>query len=416
MAKSESNPGGQTDLLRLDQPGGRAIEGFRDLIHRCDRCDYFGIRPRNRASIEEVMSSLSIDEDIFKERTLDRLQLTLPILKRHLCRLSQTLDPFNSQQTTKLMLRSIFQIQLELESTMEHAQCDVAVLYPEPAFARVRSNDQHLKRLKSFRLDGVGENFKRACWAISGSLKAAIKLVEQMVKKDSPEEFRRQSEEHRGLTAHVEEAALEIDSTIEYIEGSDWDLALKDLQWDIESTEDALRATARKIKPETDTLAPENTYLSKNFVREPVIQIAGLLIPTIKMSRLFLNKLTRRGINTKRLPLFTEMNSEQIESLTWSLCKISYNLDSFVCDLHEADRGQGIVPHTEFIEYAKEIKFNFEAPLLIVLLHLVPAIPDTEGFPTQNYYKRWFINWNTQRILAIDNFISFAGSLGPDSL
>ncbi|KAH9444360.1 hypothetical protein Pst134EA_032235 [Puccinia striiformis f. sp. tritici] len=140
------------------------------------------------------------------------------------------------------------------------------------------------------------------------------------------------------------------------------------------------------------------------------------MIPIIKVSRLFFNKLTIRGINMKRLPLFTGMSSEQIESLAQAQGTLSYRLVNIILQLYEADRGRGTVSHTVFIESAKHIKLCFEAPLLVVLLYLVPAIPDTEGFPAQNYYKKWFITWNTQRILAIDNFINFASLLGPDPL
>ncbi|KAH9460446.1 hypothetical protein Pst134EB_008618 [Puccinia striiformis f. sp. tritici] len=408
MAESESKPEHEMEHQRLGEQGDLVIEGLRKLISAYSSLAAWR---NNRASIEEVMSSLSIDENGFKEKTLDRLHMTLPILKRHLTRLSGALDPYNSQQETELKFQSILRIQPKLESTMEHAKCYVALFYPEPKSAAVRTDDQHLKRLKSCRLQRLRSTFIEACPIICESLEAAIKLVEQMKMKDSPERFERRSQEHSGLTWHLEEVARLIDSTIECIDGSEWDLALKDWQCELEGIEGLLGEIVGKIKRETDI-----THPSKKLVSEPVTQLAELMIPIIKVSRLFFNKLTIRGINMKRLPLFTGMSSEQIESLAQAQGTLSYRLVNIILQLYEADRGRGTVSHTVFIESAKHIKLCFEAPLLVVLLYLVPAIPDTEGFPAQNYYKKWFITWNTQRILAIDNFINFASLLGPDPL
>ncbi|KNF00785.1 hypothetical protein PSTG_05925 [Puccinia striiformis f. sp. tritici PST-78] len=374
MAEPECKLGHEVEHQRLREQGDLVIEGFRNLISKYSSPAAWR---SDRASIEEVMSNLSIDENGLKEKTLDRLQMTLPILKRHLTRLSTTLDPYNSQQETELKFQSILRIQPKLESTLEHAKCYVALFYPEPTSPPARTNDQRLQRLKSCRLQRLRSTFIEACPRICWSLEAAINLVQQMQKQDSPEEFKRRSEEHRGLTRYVEEATLLIDSTMECIAGSDWDLALKYWQRELGGIE-------------------------------------GLLGEIV--SRLFFNKLTIRGINTKRLPLFTEMSSAQIEYLVQAHRTLSNRLKNIVFHLYEADSDPGTVSHNVFITNAHHIKVRFEAPLLVVLLYLVPAIPDTEGFPTQNYYKRWFNTWNTQRILAIDNFINFARSLGPDPL
>ncbi|POV95664.1 hypothetical protein PSHT_15537 [Puccinia striiformis] len=383
MAESESKPEHEMEHQRLGEQGNLVIDGFRNLISKYSSPAAWR---SNRASIEEVMSSLSIDENGLKEKTLDRLQMTLPILKRHLTRLSRTLDPYNSEQETELKFQSILRIQPKLESTMEHAKCYVALFYPEPTSPPARTDDQHLKRLKSCRLQRLRSTFIEACPRICWSLEAAINLVQQMQKQDSPEEFKRRSEEHRGLTRYY------------------W-------QRELGGIEGLLGEIVEKIKPEIDSTHPSN-----KLIREPVVQLAELLIPIIKVSRLFFNKLTIRGINTKRLPLFTEMSSAQIEYLVQAHRTLSNRLKNIIFHLDEADSDPGTVSHNVFITNAHHIKVRFEAPLLVVLLYLVPAIPDTEGFPTQNYYKRWFNTWNTQRILAVDNFINFARSLGPDPL
>ncbi|KAI7956780.1 hypothetical protein MJO28_003875 [Puccinia striiformis f. sp. tritici] len=99
MAESESKAEHEMEHQRLGEQGDLVIDGFRNLISKYSSPAAWR---SNRASIEEVMSRLSIDENDLKEKTLDRLQMTLPILKRHLTRLSRTLDPYNSQQETEL--------------------------------------------------------------------------------------------------------------------------------------------------------------------------------------------------------------------------------------------------------------------------------------------------------------------------
>ncbi|POW13862.1 hypothetical protein PSTT_03431 [Puccinia striiformis] len=246
-------------------------------------------------TIEEAMSSLSINEDGLKD------------------------IPIQLTTSNRAEVKRISDNQPKVEWIMERIRY-LVVFYPEPTTARVRTDDQHLRRLKSY-------------------------------------------------------------STIESIEGSDWDLA-KPTSWNRRS-----KSVAK-------------------YVREPVIHLAKLLIPIMKLSRLFFNKISVRGINTKRLPLFTEMCSEQIESLAMSHGSVSSSFVHILSLLDAADRAPGVVPHVHFIGSVRCLKNIFEAPLLIVLLYLVPAIPDTDGFPIQNYYKNWLITWNTQRILATENFIN----------
>ncbi|KAI9630362.1 hypothetical protein KEM48_014088 [Puccinia striiformis f. sp. tritici PST-130] len=379
------------------------IQGFRKLI---DRYNVTIDLHQKRVTIEEAMSSLSVNEDGLKYMFLNSLQMILQHLKSHIIGLLRTLDPSNSQQATELKSKCISDNQPKVEWIMERIRYLVVVFYPEPTTARVRTDDQHLRRLKSCRLRSLRSTFLEACRMICRSFGAAIKLVKLMKLKESPEKLKRLSQEHRRLTYNVKMAALLVDSTIESIEGSDWDLAVKSWQVEFEGNQDLLKSMMTSIEPETDILETGDQTSVAKYVREPVIHLAKLLIPIMKLSRLFFNKISVRGINTKRLPLFTEMCSEQIESLAMSHGSVSSSFVHILSLLDAADRAPGVVPHVHFIGSVRCLKNIFEAPLLIVLLYLVPAIPDTDGFPIQNYYKNWLITWNTQRILATENFIN----------
>ncbi|POW11164.1 hypothetical protein PSHT_08493 [Puccinia striiformis] len=182
---------------------------------------------------------------------------------------------------------------------------------------------------------------------------------------------------------YAKQAALSIDSTIEAIEGSDWDIATKRWDHEFEGNQHTLQWIQDSIGPKPSIFRRKNQKSTKKYAREPVMGLAELLIPIIKLSRLFFNKISVRGINIEWVPLFTRSRSCHSNRVHWIR-----------------------PPH----------KGIFEAPLLVVFLYLIPAIPDTDGFPIQKYYKDWLITWKTQLTLAIENFINFVRSFGDNPL
>ncbi|POW00369.1 hypothetical protein PSTT_13171 [Puccinia striiformis] len=57
------------------------------------------------------------------------------------------------------------------------------------------------------------------------------------------------------------------------------------------------------------------------------------------------------------------------------------------------------------VEDAEKLEKYFGARLLLILIHFLPIIPDSDGFDTQNYYKDWLFVWHSQLTLAINNFM-----------
>jgi hypothetical protein len=118
-------------------------------------------------------------------------------------------------------------------------------------------------------------------------------------------------------------------------------------------------------------------------------------------------------MNNQRLPVFTEMSSDQIECLANLLGLVTRDIIQLYCLFHEAD--EGAATGQDFVRIADKLKSRYEAPLVALLLYVVPSIPDTDdGFPTQSVYRNWFATWNTQRILATMNFINAAELLGAN--
>ncbi|KAH9442561.1 hypothetical protein Pst134EA_031922 [Puccinia striiformis f. sp. tritici] len=148
-----------------------------------------------------------------------------------------------------------------------------------------------------------------------------------------------------------------------------------------------------------------------------LIQLAKLAIPLIRLSKLFFSKLTTPGINIRGLPCFEKMCPNKIISLEKSLEQVTTTARKLRSLVQRADEDPpGVVIGDDFIELAIEIETLFDFPLMVVLLHIVPSIPDTDGFPTHKYYKRWFTTWNTKLISASENFINLAESFDHDML
>ncbi|KAA1101100.1 hypothetical protein PGT21_007003 [Puccinia graminis f. sp. tritici] len=372
-------------------------------------------------SIEELLATLSVDEleeSAWKEMLLTRVESNLlPLLERQLTILSSSLNTDKLIEETEPKLKHITLIQKEIETTIDHIHFFIAAVCPEPISAPNRFDDQHLKRLKSYRLHCLKAIFVKTVSDICRVFQAADELLEHL-KMKLLEGFEGRLENRFLVSWHNEEAVRLIETAIESIKGSDLDVAQNEWQWELEGTDRMLITEIILPIQCSDTEVTESeannpqgrTY---KLVRQPVIQLAKLAIPLIKMSQLFFNKISTREMNIKRLPSSTEMCSDQIKNPAKSLERVSQAIIALVIRLHRADRADELhstIP--ELIQIANNLKSRFKSPLLAVMLYLVPSLPDSiDCFPNQKYYKDWFVTWNTQRILATENFIQFARSI-----
>ncbi|KAI9627193.1 hypothetical protein KEM48_009966, partial [Puccinia striiformis f. sp. tritici PST-130] len=112
-----------------------------------------------------------------------------------------------------------------------------------------------------------------------------------------------------------------------------------------------------------------------------------------------------------RLPLSTKMCTNEILSVAKSLGEMVSDLLSMTYLLHAFDVPGRAPNYNSFIAVTERLNSRFEASVRVALLHLVPSIPDTDGSPLQNYYRSWIVNWNTQRLFAVDNLSRYARSV-----
>ncbi|KAI9630318.1 hypothetical protein KEM48_014043 [Puccinia striiformis f. sp. tritici PST-130] len=278
--------------------------------------------------------------------------------------------PYCSQPGPTLKL--ILEIQLEIDESLNQIK---DVFYNIPSSPQksssTRLDDRHLEDFKDFRTIGLQEQFKHLArrnqklFSISRDLILHLKLSQGEPK--FPTDLDSIREEMKDGTTDSIEATKRV---IQWIEGSEFDLV-------------------------------QQGWIKSNM------QLARQFLPIMKLSRLLLKKLSKRGMGGEEgIELYTELCSEELSSLSGFSCTLHVHLVGIVCILtslnHPADHGDVARVITGMVE-ALEIKI--ESPLALISSHFVPMLTaDINGFSVQNYYREWLMTWNTQLSLAISNF------------
>ncbi|KAA1105976.1 hypothetical protein PGT21_025421 [Puccinia graminis f. sp. tritici] len=412
MADSSSKTADELEHQRIWEQGDLLIEGFRRLKTKYERPTHLRHDPE---SIEEPLSSSRIDESPLevKDGLLNQLESqSLPTLHRQITNLSHSLKPLGLLNQPEAKFQIVSLIQSELEQTIDQIKTSIIVICPQPICAPNRIDDQHLKQFKSSRLQSLKAKFRETSQNICLVFRSAYELLEQM--KHSPDELSRLNYTHFPGDWLVNEVFESLEWTIECIRGSELGIAQRDWFPDLDGIDRLLFETRMLLDPIIHFRQDGQAH--RKLVREPVIHLAQLAIPLIKISKLFFTKLSKRGLNKRQVPRFTEMCSDQLESLAGSLGKLTSDILQLLLLLNKADEAHGAVTSHQLVEIATCIKGRFEAPLLVLMLYIVPDIPDNDGSTDQIYYKNWFVTWNTQRILATENFLNAAKSFETDQL
>ncbi|KAA1103046.1 hypothetical protein PGT21_005023 [Puccinia graminis f. sp. tritici] len=206
-----------------------------------------------------------------------------------------------------------------------------------------------------------------------------------------------------------------IERAINCLEGSEFDVVQVDWRYKFNQSviNGHLRELLRRINP-TTPLDEQNSMPGPQTLSEPVVNLTKSVLPVIKLCRLFFNKLSERGMNRKRLPLFTKMCSYQLDLISRLAGDIAGKLDRILSILRAADTILDEHTIRSLTKTVKALETHFETPFLLILLHFLPIIPDTVGNPVQNYFKEWFAIWNTQFTLAIKNLLDVIESYKGD--
>ncbi|KAH9452212.1 hypothetical protein MJO28_008912 [Puccinia striiformis f. sp. tritici] len=431
---------------QLQQQGDSIVSGFQKLSETCNAMGIF--MPAEEAP--------PIHETNFKRDLVVQLKSTLlPELRRHIVTLTELLKPesFLKEPGTKLKL--ISETQIELDRTLDQMFSAIGVLCPgvhQVSFTGI--NDQHLNELKHYRLYGLHKEltidfpqvFRHFCddsislihqltlsagdSTLDGDDSSSLihqltlstgdftfdgddssSLIHQLPLSTRNSTFKSHDDVDSTrdyILDDVSHCHVSIDSMINWLEGSEFDIV--QLAWIHETcaASEMLKILTLLINPIPD---PEYSQTPTIHLSKPIIELARILIPVIKLLRLLFDKLSERGMNRKRLPLYTTMNSDQLDSIGKMAEQVGDILqrlkDIFVESSPQPDglTAQMLTQDVQSLEYL------INNPLFLVLVYFLPIVPDTDGFPTQNYLKAWLASWKTLFTIAKNNFVHAARAI-----
>ncbi|KAI7950160.1 hypothetical protein MJO28_008981 [Puccinia striiformis f. sp. tritici] len=138
-------------------------------------------------------------------------------------------------------------------------------------------------------------------------------------------------------------------------------------------------------------------------IEDVLLPVLKSFEPVLKLSRLYLSKLTLPSMDRKLVPYCTEMSSHELQILDQLGCGISIPLGIVTERLSEIVYEAEVNEHGQSVEARlEELQDVFNSATPVVLKHFVPIIADTE---LQSYLREWFDTWNLQVTLAINNFM-----------
>lgn len=205
----------------------------------------------------------------------------------------------------------------------------------------------------------------------------------------------------------TDSAVDQIERTIKHARGSEMDFIEYCGECGIRRIDEQLI----NLNSLVDPVAPRGYAQFDSLTHQPIIDLAQLVVPIMKLSKLFFRKLLKHGINCQRLPSFTQMNSSQLRCLCQpkgdviARLRLLFEILLDVDATFPAPRPDAIRNITQTVE---QIASDLEAASLSVVRYVVPLI---DSLVDQNSYQAWFVTWNAFINTAIHNFVQAANHL-----
>ncbi|KAI9610815.1 hypothetical protein KEM48_004704 [Puccinia striiformis f. sp. tritici PST-130] len=340
--------------------------------------------------------------------------------------LSEFLDPTRLQIESELTLELISENQSELDTTLHEIEDALNNLRSESdslVIPSEREDDGNLKEFKGFRMIGLDKRFGDLLQATTSVFRQSQKLIRklELSTQDShtPSSYTPDMDESQSSAADIAWIREQItDSTrssdeaarcmIEWIEGSDTQLIQYFWNHSLCFIDRRMRVLLKMIGLLADLEGDDDVSFGNAItsLREPDIQLALQLLPIMKLSRLLFKKLSNNGMNSKRLPFYTNMSSSQLTDLSdlpgGAASHVSYLVGQFKLFGYRFSI-PGTIDKLRFNTHM--LKKWLESQVPYVSLYLLPLSPDTDGFSTQNHLTDWLKIWSTQFGVAIQNFL-----------
>ncbi|KAI7947754.1 hypothetical protein MJO28_009662 [Puccinia striiformis f. sp. tritici] len=382
----------ETQLLR--HQAALVIQGFNRLA------EY-------EFNLPNTPADLSIDRLRSQKDLLTQLHTSLlPLLHHQITTISQALDYSELRQDTASKLALMLEIQPQIAHTVDQvirAFNDIIagrVLEPFP------TNDQHFEEFKFFRLHGADFSIREDYIVHLPTLwENSCRVID---------ELQLPVPERKILSAIAYKSYIlkrAINHTISLLGASElsilWDRWLDGLA-DIDTALTELSTLSNPRPDDTISTSQDTTSTSqgeRKVLSKQAIQLINSFIPIAKLSRLFFVKLFREGMNSKQVPLSTDMSSHQMDFLDTSACNIGECFTDMLYQLEDSDIDPRPGTSRYLIGEIEKLTPLFQSYLVLVVLYIVPLYPDINGLSSQIYFRDWFVSWNTSFSVATHNAI-----------
>ncbi|POV94041.1 hypothetical protein PSTT_17051 [Puccinia striiformis] len=367
MAGSRSKKADRIKSKRLiQQQGDLVISGFKGLISVIEEFtgDYSSTRPTHTTSHKiDHMSKLE-----------SRL---LPQLQKQINTILEPLVAPDSPDEPCSRLQSILDFQPRLLVTLKQIKSAIRILDPGSDYENIGHIDQDHNELKPYRLDMIYDTSRTCLQNITFFFQACNGLIKELKLSTN--------------------ARVEPEDDVS-VNGEDLDAECRKLLKEIQTILN-YSIPERPLQANYPTSDDDN-----EDIEEALLPVLKSFEPVLKLTRLYLSKLTLPSMDRKLVSYCTEMSSRELRTLDQLGCDINLalgivteRLSDIICEAEPSEYEQSVEAGME------ELQDVFKLATPLILQHFVPIIPETEGL--QNYLREWFNTWNSQITLAINNFM-----------
>jgi hypothetical protein len=365
--------------------------------------------------------SVDTNEDTWNE-TLHRLQFNiLPPLLTQIVTLAKFLTPSELQDDTDgSKLKLIVETQSGLDQSLDQILSIAAGIKPKLPSSPARTDDNDLRGLKEFRRQGVLLPLRSLNDELGEICEFGASTMRDL-KKGTQETslwYRIRQLNRRGLLFElIISATSSIDRLNKWISRHEfiniqnhWGLELSAYDDKIADLTKQIHRTNRHSESEDGSAVFEDPLATLN---KHTVPLAQALIPVIKLCRLFFKTLAKDGLKKTPLKLFTDMSSHQLETLSESPRYIGCDLSEIITLIEDADENGEYETIESISETIDKIIHRFDSTLLLVVIYIIPLIPNSISSP--NHLQDYLVAWNNLFLMATQNFVHVAESYKASS-
>ncbi|KAI7935490.1 hypothetical protein MJO28_016361 [Puccinia striiformis f. sp. tritici] len=396
--------------------GEIAFQGFESLAEKFE-----GDPEDGELELAEKSLATAPDKIKFKKRLSKELTSSLlPLMRQQIIKIYISPVRICLPKDPGPMLESIIECQSELAHTWLQIQLAVRILCPNSAPSPLYQHAD--EELVSSKFDGLFVLFQvRFPAAIMEFLKYTLKIFQRLdlthSRRDSHYKYSGGDQTFtREGGLKIRDAVLEtIDLMIKQTTRSELDFIQHDWPNSICLLDNHMAKLVELIN-QCKTYLKGVTYPATNYhwTNEPhgwlAMHLFESLLSITRLARILFKKLSRRGMNTDRLPFFTKLGSSRLERLSQLPDKVVGHLEKMLLYVTINDMC-GVVQSDKFPHSTKRLEELLKSSVADISQNFRPLATDNNDFPTQSYFETWFTIWSAHFDLALGNLRSTAKKL-----